>query len=69
LIGSRAAFLTVAARHSSGVSESQARKFTKGFRMALRIGTSEHGGTFFTQGTALAELFNRGRPENDRCEV
>jgi len=37
--------------------------------MALRIGTSEYGGTFFTQGTALAELFNRGRSENDRCEV
>ncbi len=37
--------------------------------MALRIGTSEHGGTFFTQATALAVLFNRGRPENDRCEV
>jgi len=37
--------------------------------MALRIGTSEYGGTFFTQGTALVELFNRGRSENDRCEV
>ena len=37
--------------------------------MVLRIGTSEYGGTFFTQGTALAELFNRGRSENDRCEV
>jgi TRAP transporter TAXI family solute receptor len=37
--------------------------------MALRIGTSEHGGTFFTQGSALSELFNRGRPENDRCVV
>jgi TRAP transporter TAXI family solute receptor len=37
--------------------------------MAFRIGTSEHGGTFFTQGSALAELFNRGRPEADRCVV
>jgi hypothetical protein len=37
--------------------------------MALRIGTSEYGGTFFTQGTALAELFNRGRADTDRCEV
>jgi len=37
--------------------------------MALRIGTSEHGGTFFTQGSALAELFNRGRPETERCVV
>jgi len=37
--------------------------------MALRIGTSEYGGTFFTQGTVLAELFNRGRSETDRCEV
>ena len=37
--------------------------------MVLRIGTSEYGGTFFTQGTALAELFNRGRSENDRGEV
>jgi len=37
--------------------------------MALRLGTSEHGGTFFTQGSALAELFNRGRSEADRCVV
>ena len=37
--------------------------------MALRIGTSEYGGTFYTQGMVLAELFNRGRSENDRCEV
>ena len=37
--------------------------------MVFRIGTSEHGGTFFTQGSALAELFNRGRPENGRCVV
>jgi TRAP transporter TAXI family solute receptor len=37
--------------------------------MALRIGTSEYGGTFYTQGMVLAELFNRGRSKNDRCEV
>jgi hypothetical protein len=37
--------------------------------MALRIGTSEYGGTFYTQGMVLAELFNRGRSENDLCEV
>jgi len=37
--------------------------------MAVRIGTSEHGGTFYTQGAALAELFNRRRSENDRCVV
>ena len=37
--------------------------------MTLRIGTSEHGGTFYTQGQAIAELFNRGRAEGDRCVV
>jgi TRAP transporter TAXI family solute receptor len=37
--------------------------------MALRIGTSEQGGTFFTQGSALAELFNQGRSEAERCIV
>jgi len=37
--------------------------------MAVRIGTSEYGGTFYTQGSAFAELFNRGRSENDRCVV
>jgi TRAP transporter TAXI family solute receptor len=37
--------------------------------MALRLGTSEYGGTFYTQGSAFAELFNRGRPETDRCVV
>jgi TRAP transporter TAXI family solute receptor len=36
---------------------------------AYRIGTSEFGGTFYTQGLAFAELFNAGRPENDRCTV
>jgi TRAP transporter TAXI family solute receptor len=37
--------------------------------MAIRIGTSEHGGTFYTQGQAIAELFNRGRAESDKCVV
>jgi TRAP transporter TAXI family solute receptor len=32
------------------------------------MGTSEYGGTFYTQGTAFAELFNSGRGE-DRCIV
>src|SRR5918999_3273079 len=36
--------------------------------MAIRMGTSEHGGTFYTQGTAFAELFNRDRVE-DKCIV
>jgi TRAP transporter TAXI family solute receptor len=33
------------------------------------MGTSEHGGTFYTQGSAFTELFNRGRPEKDHCIV
>jgi uncharacterized protein len=37
--------------------------------MAVRIGTSEFGGTFYTQGLALAELFNRGRASDERCTV
>lgn len=37
--------------------------------MTLRMGTSEYGGTFYTQGSALAELFNRERAEDDRCIV
>ncbi len=37
--------------------------------MAIRIGTSEHGGTFYTQGQAIAELFNRGRSGSDQCVV
>jgi len=37
--------------------------------MTIRIGTSEQGGTFYTQGQAIAELFNRGRSENDKCVV
>src|SRR5512135_416423 len=37
--------------------------------MAIRMGTSEHGGTFYTQGQALAELFNRGRAAAEQCVV
>jgi hypothetical protein len=37
--------------------------------MAVRIGTSEHGGTFYTQGLAIAEIFNRGRGDHDKCVV
>jgi hypothetical protein len=33
------------------------------------MGTSEYGGTFYTQGEAFAEVFNRGRAETDRCVV
>ena len=37
--------------------------------MAIRIGTSELGGTFYTQGQAIAELFNQGRAAGDKCVV
>ena len=37
--------------------------------MVVRIGTSEHGGTFYTQGQAIAELFIRGRADDDKCVV
>jgi TRAP transporter TAXI family solute receptor len=37
--------------------------------MPLRMGTAEAGGTFYTQGEAIVELFNRGRGEADRCYV
>jgi TRAP transporter TAXI family solute receptor len=40
----------------------------KELRMAIRIGTSEYGGTFYTQGQAIAELFNRAAGA-DRCVV
>jgi hypothetical protein len=33
------------------------------------MGTSELGGTFYTQGSAFAELFNRGRAQSERCVV
>jgi TRAP transporter TAXI family solute receptor len=37
--------------------------------MAIRMGTSESGGTFYTQGQALADIFNRGRAQTDKCVV
>ncbi|MBI2089698.1 MAG: TAXI family TRAP transporter solute-binding subunit [Deltaproteobacteria bacterium] len=37
--------------------------------MTLRIGTSEAGGTFHTQGMAIAGLFNRRPPDKDKCVV
>lgn len=37
--------------------------------MAILMGTSEYGGTFYTQGSAFARLFNQGRAANDQCEV
>jgi TRAP transporter TAXI family solute receptor len=37
--------------------------------MIVRMGTSELGGTFYSQGSAIADLFNRGRAERDRCVV
>ena len=37
--------------------------------MPIRLGTSEYGGTFFSQGSAFAELFNHGRAQPDRCVV
>jgi TRAP transporter TAXI family solute receptor len=37
--------------------------------VAIRIGTSEFGGTFYTQGAALAELYNAGRRQDERCVV
>src|SRR5258705_3729860 len=37
--------------------------------MPFRMGTSEHGGTFYTQALAFAELFNRGLAQADQCVV
>jgi uncharacterized protein len=37
--------------------------------MAIRMGTSESGGTFYTQGLALAEILNRGRVDPEKCVV
>ncbi len=37
--------------------------------MVFKMATSEHGGTFYTQGSAFVELFNRGRAEGDKCVV
>jgi TRAP transporter TAXI family solute receptor len=33
------------------------------------MGTSEYGGTFYTQGLVFADLFNRGRADSDKCTV
>ena len=37
--------------------------------MTIKMGTSEHGGTFYTQGRAIADLFNRERSAADQCSV
>jgi len=37
--------------------------------MTIRIGTSEAGGTFDTQGRAIAEIFNRTAGVQDKCEL
>lgn len=37
--------------------------------MALTIGTSEAGGTFYTQGEAIATIFNETRPIDDTCAI
>ena len=37
--------------------------------MMIRIGTSELNGTFYTQGQAIAQLFNRESAETDSCVV
>ncbi|MGH7834830.1 MAG: TAXI family TRAP transporter solute-binding subunit [Candidatus Binatia bacterium] len=37
--------------------------------MPLRIGTSELGGTFYSQAIAIAELFNLDRPDAEKCVV
>ena len=37
--------------------------------MTVRMGTSEYGGTFYTQGLVFADLFNRGRADSDKCTV
>ena len=37
--------------------------------MTIRMGTSEHGGTFYTQGQAIVDIFNRGRASAEQCMV
>ena len=37
--------------------------------MVFRIGTADTGGTFDTQGMAIAEVFNESRPPEERCEL
>jgi TRAP transporter TAXI family solute receptor len=48
-----------------GVEQQRSRRLA----MAIRMGTSELGGTFYTQGQAIAELFNQGRVADDQCIV
>ncbi len=37
--------------------------------MAFRIGTADAGGTFDTQGAAVAQVFNESRPPEAHCEL
>ncbi len=37
--------------------------------MRLRIGTSEAGGTFYSQALAIADLFNKTHPDGEQCVV
>ena len=37
--------------------------------MVFRIGTADTGGTFDTQGAAIAQVFNASRPPDERCEL
>ena len=37
--------------------------------MVFRIGTADTGGTFDTQGMAIARVFNESRPPEERCEL
>ena len=37
--------------------------------MVFRIGTADTGGTFDTQGMAVAQVFNESRPPAERCEL
>lgn len=37
--------------------------------MILRIGTADTGGTFDTQGIAIAQVFNETHPFEERCEL
>ena len=37
--------------------------------MVFRIGTADEGGTFDTQGAAVARVFNESRPPEEHCEL
>ena len=37
--------------------------------MVFRIGTADAGGTFDTQGMAVAQVFHESRPAGERCEL